>query len=84
MTLLHIALQGVAMESVIELSDYWCPNEGCKDYGKNGRVNIIIKEKFGKDNRYLLKCRIASTVLVRHEELHFFVFTQPKRKFSMF
>jgi hypothetical protein len=44
-------------ESALELSNYWCPNKGCKDYGIKNKGNIIVKEKFGKDNRYLLKCR---------------------------
>jgi hypothetical protein len=50
---LHYVLQGVAMESALELPNYWCPNKECKDYGKKGKGNIIIKEKFGKDNRHL-------------------------------
>jgi transposase-like protein len=54
---LRYVLQGVAMESALELPNYWCPNKECKDYGKKGKGNIIIKEKFGKDNRHLLKCR---------------------------
>jgi transposase-like protein len=45
------------MESEIELSGYWCPRKQCKDYGKTGKGNIIIKEKYGKEARYLLKCR---------------------------
>lgn len=45
------------MESKIELSGYWCPRKQCKDYGKTGKGNIIIKEKYGKESRYLLKCR---------------------------
>jgi len=57
MELRHHVLRGVATESALELSNYWCPNKGCKDYGIKNKGNIIIKEKFGKDNRYLLKCR---------------------------
>ena len=45
------------MEHGIELSNYWCPRKDCRDYGKKGKGNIIIKEKYGKDERYLLKCR---------------------------
>ena len=45
------------MESEIELSGYWCPRKQCKDYGKKGKGNIIIKEKYGKESRYLLKCK---------------------------
>jgi transposase-like protein len=45
------------MESEIDLSGYWCPRKQCKDYRKTGKGNIIIKEKYGKESRYLLKCR---------------------------
>jgi anti-anti-sigma regulatory factor len=29
------------MESALDLTGYWCPNKGCKDYEKKGRGNII-------------------------------------------
>lgn len=45
------------MKSEIDLSGYWCPRKQCKDYGKTGKGNIIIKEKYGKESRYLLKCK---------------------------
>jgi transposase-like protein len=45
------------MELGIELSEYWCPRKECKDYGKKGKGNIILKERFGREERYLLKCR---------------------------
>jgi transposase-like protein len=45
------------MKPEIDLSKYWCPRNECKDVGKTGKGNIIIKEKYGKDERYLLKCR---------------------------
>jgi len=44
-------------EEEIDLSNYWCPRKDCKDYGKTQRGNIIIKEKYGKDERFLLKCK---------------------------
>jgi transposase-like protein len=41
----------------INLSDYWCYHEGCPDYGKRDKGNIVLKERYGKNNRALLKCR---------------------------
>jgi hypothetical protein len=38
----------MAMEQEIELSKYWCPRKDCKDHGKMGKGNIIIKENMGK------------------------------------
>ena len=53
--MLNYPISGVAMESEIELTKYWCPRKDCKDYGKTGKGNIIIKEKYGKEKRFLLK-----------------------------
>ena len=41
----------------IDLSQFWCWNEKCPDYGKKGQGNIVIKQRYGKDNRALLNCR---------------------------
>jgi len=45
------------MTSETDLSQFWCWNEECPDYGKQGQGNIVIKQRYGKDNRALLKCR---------------------------
>ena len=45
------------MESNLELSKFWCWQKDCSDYGKTGIGNIVLKERYGKDNRALLKCR---------------------------
>ena len=45
------------MEHKFDLSKYWCPRKDCRDYGKAGKGNVIIQEKYGKEVRYLLNCR---------------------------
>ncbi len=41
-----------------ELTQYFCPNEQCKDYGLRGLGNISVRGKYGKDkSRDLLYCR---------------------------
>lgn len=45
------------MESQINLLDFWCWYEDCPDYGKKELGNIVLKERYGKNNRALLKCR---------------------------
>jgi len=45
------------MKSNLELSKFWCWQKDCSDYGKTGIGNIVLKERYGKDNRALLKCR---------------------------
>lgn len=45
------------MEFNLDLSKFWCWQKDCPDYGKKGAGNIVLKERYGKDNRALLKCR---------------------------
>ncbi len=45
------------MRSNIDVSDFWCWNEGCSDYGKRGRGNIRVKEIMKKSQRTLLLCK---------------------------
>ena len=66
------------MESEIDLSAYWCPWKNCKDYGRTGRSNIIIKEKFGKEERYLLKCRTCGHCFSERRGTAFFWLHTPK------
>jgi len=43
---------------MIELEQYFCPNEQCKEYGLRNQGNVAIRGKYGKDkNRDLLYCR---------------------------
>ncbi len=66
------------MESEIELSSYWCPRKECPDYGKTGKGNIIIKEKYGKEERYLLKCRTCKHCFSETRDTAFFCLHTPK------
>ena len=45
------------MEANLDLSKFWCWQKECPDHGKKGEGNIVLKERYGKDNRALLKCR---------------------------
>jgi hypothetical protein len=45
------------MEANLDLSKFWCRQRDCSDYGNKGAGNIVLKERYGKDNRALLKCR---------------------------
>ena len=53
------------MESNLELSKFWCWQKDCSDYGKTGVGNIVLNERYGKDNRALLKCRTCGHCLAR-------------------
>jgi hypothetical protein len=42
----------------MELSQHFCPNEDCKDYGQRNQGNIAARGKYGKaKGRDLLYCR---------------------------
>ena len=43
----------------IEITDYWCWNKECPEYGKKDHGNIRVKEIRGNDERALLQCRIC-------------------------
>ena len=45
------------MSSDIDVSDFWCWNEECPDYGKKGQGNIRFKEYKGKCQNALLRCK---------------------------
>lgn len=45
------------MREDIDTSKFWCWHEDCSDYGKRGAGNIVFKERYGKRNLALLKCR---------------------------
>ena len=66
------------MNHEIELSKYWCPRKDCRDYGKTGKGNIIIKEKYGKEERYLLKCKTCKHCFSETRGTAFFCLHAPK------
>ncbi len=67
----------------IELSKYWCPRKDCSDYGRIGKGNIIIKEKYGKEERYLLKCRTCKHCFSETRGTAFFGLHAPKEEVLM-
>jgi len=39
------------------LSQFFCWNEDCPDYGIKNQGNIFLKERYGKNQHALLKCK---------------------------
>ena len=68
------------MTSEIDLSQFWCWNEECPDYGKQGHGNIIIKQRYGKDNRVLLKCRTCKDYFSETRGTVFFGLDTPREE----
>ena len=44
----------------VNLGEFFCPNEACPDHGKRGRGNIVLKERYGKQNTALLRCKTCN------------------------
>lgn len=44
----------------MDLSDYFCPNSQCKDYGIRGRGNITTSTRYGKNKTLLLRCKTCN------------------------
>ena len=44
----------------VNLDEFFCPNEACPDHGKRGRGNIVLKERYGKQNTALLRCKTCN------------------------
>ena len=45
------------MQLEFDLSEFWCWNADCPTYGKKGLGNIVMKERIGKNNTALLRCK---------------------------
>ncbi|MDD3041970.1 MAG: hypothetical protein PHW56_03380 [Methanosarcinaceae archaeon] len=66
------------MEFDIDLSQFWCRNEECPDYGKKDHGNIVLKQRYGKQNRALLKCRTCKECFSETKGTIFFGLDTPQ------
>jgi len=55
----------------LDLSQHFCPNPDCNDYGKKGLGNITTSTTFGKQQIQLLRCKTCNQ---RFSERHTTVF----------
>ncbi len=55
-----------------ETADFFCPNEGCPDYGKRGMGNIALYNRYGREGRRLLKCRTCNFKFSERRNTFFF------------
>jgi transposase-like protein len=56
----------------LDLSQHFCPNPDCKDYGNKGLGNITTSTTFGKQQIQLLRCKTCNK---RFSERHNTVFS---------
>ena len=62
----------------VNLDEFFCPNEACSDYGKRGRGNIVLKERYGKQNTALLRCKTCNKTFSENRGTPFFGLHTPK------
>jgi hypothetical protein len=60
------------MEISARLWDFFCPNESCNDYGKRGLGNIVVYDRYGRENRKLLKCKTCNSKFSERRSTFFF------------
>lgn len=68
------------MHPEIELSEFWCWNKDCPDYGKKGNGNIVLKERYGKNKRALLKCKTCKCCFSETRGTIFFGLDTPQEE----
>jgi transposase-like protein len=64
----------------IDVSEYWCPNEGCSDYGKKGKGNVVLKEEYGKKEQRLFRCKTCGHCFSETRGTIFFNLVTPKEE----
>ena len=65
------------MPSIFDIKECMCWNEACSDYGKKGNGNIVIKERKGKNQRALLKCKTCNKCFCESHGTPFFGIKTP-------
>ena len=63
----------------VNLYEFFCPNEASSDYGKKERKgNIVLKERYGKQNTALLRCKTYNKTFSENRGTPFFGLHTPK------
>ena len=66
------SIEGVVTQSVLDVSTFWCWHQSCPDYGKKGAGNIILKERYGKNDIALLRCKTCGHCFSENHGTPFF------------
>jgi transposase-like protein len=57
-----LLFEGIVITSEIDFSQFFCWNENCPDCGIKNQGNIVLKERYGKNNPALFKCKSKSCI----------------------
>jgi len=68
------------MDITLNVSNFFCPNQSCNDHKKKGIGNIIIYDRYGKDQRLLLKCKTCNFRFSERRNTFFFGFHTEESK----
>ena len=68
------------MCSELDVMKFWCWNDECPDHGKKGKGNIVLKERYGKLQNALLKCRTCGHCFSETRSTVFFRLKTPREE----
>ncbi|WP_229389261.1 hypothetical protein [Methanosarcina sp. DH2] len=71
---------GIEITSEIDFSQFFCWNKDCPDYGIKNQGNIAFKERYGKNNRVLLKCKTCNRCFSETKGTIFFGLDTPEEE----
>jgi transposase-like protein len=60
------------MNITADIKDFFCINRNCSDFGKRGQGNIIVYNRYGSNNRRLLKCKTCNIKFSERRNSFFF------------
>lgn len=64
----------------IDVSNFWCWNKECPDYGKKNHGNIVPKEQYGKDGIWLMRCKTCSHTFSENKGTVFYQMKTPRKE----
>jgi len=71
---------GIVITSEIDFSQFFCWNEDCPDYGIKNQGNIFLKERYGKKQHALLKCKTCKRCFSETRGTVFFELNTPEEE----
>ena len=71
---------GVEITSKIDFSQFCCLNKDCPNYGLKNQGNIVLKERYGKNNYALFKCKTCKHCFSETRGTAFFGLDTPQEE----
>ena len=71
---------GIRITSELDFSQLFCWNKDCPDYGIKNQGNIVFKERYGKNNHALLKCKTCNGCFSETKGTVFFGLDTPEEE----